>query len=88
MEYERKTRLTLEQLMSVDYEAEWKKLRPEGWADAMRASAAKNAARAKAILRSTPCNSERRRYLRHVMEEGAVVIEQFKRKGRYSQLAN
>ena len=74
--------------MEIDFEAEYKKLRPRNWGEAMKARHVKQADSAKSLLRSQPCDSERRRYLRHVMEEGAMVIEQFKKKGRYSQLAN
>jgi len=83
MEYERKTKLSLEALMEIDFESEYGKLRPRNWGEAMQARHVKQADSAKCLLRSKPCDSERRRYLRHVMEEGAMVIEQFKRKGRY-----
>jgi len=78
MEYRRKTQLTLEQLMAIDFEGEAEKCRPCCWTEGMLAGAVKQAASAKSILRSTPCNSERRRYLAHVMDEGVISIEYFR----------
>ena len=78
MEYKRKTDLTLEQLMAIDFQAEGEKCRPCCWTEGMLAGVVKQAGSAKSILRSRPMSSEQRRYLRHVMEEGVTAIEHFR----------
>jgi len=79
MEYRRKTQLTIEQLMDIDFEAEYGKLNPSCWAEGLQAAHVKQAASAQSTLRFHPMNSGHRQYYRHVMEEATIALEHFKK---------
>ncbi len=78
MKHEKKMLMTLEQLMAIDFYAEAEKYRATCWIEGKQLSHVKQTASAKIILSSTPCNSEQRKYLRHVMKEGYTAIKYFK----------
>jgi len=72
---------TLEQLMTIDFHREDEKVRPCYWIEAMLVSHIRQAA-ASGLLHSRfkRLSEEQRQYFLHVMDEGVIAIEEFRKR--------